>query len=134
MSCVQQLTGDEQLFFNTLEVANNSYVRAGDIPPDSSQANGLFCTNLLDDSSTRQWFAPNWDPLLTSNTRGPYQSVVSGGAILYVKGGLNNTEQGVYTCIITDSTGNVQSLHVGLYNDSTDTNSVSGKANGKILI
>ena len=123
-----------QLIFGstTTEVANNSYVRAGNIPrPD-----GLLCASNTTNPTTRQWYRPNEVPVgTTSPTHGTYQSDTAGGVILHRVGDLDKDIVGVYYCNISDSSENTHTLYVGLYTGETaGSSTTSGRANGMDLI
>ena len=112
--------------FGEQVVANNSYVRAGNIRGD-----GLLCASDTTNSTTRQWYKPNGDPVgTTPPVHGTYQNDTDGGVLLYRNGNLNNDIAGVYYCIISDSSGTNHTLYVGLYTGRTD-NTTSGRANGE---
>ena len=109
-------------------VANNSYVRSGNIVP---RGDGMLCASDTTNPTTRQWYKPNGDPVgTTPPDHGTYQSDTDGGVLLYSRGNLNNDIAGVYYCIISDSSGDEHTFYVGLYTSRTD-NTTSGRANGE---
>ena len=114
-------------------IANNSYVRAGNIPPDASRGDGLLCASDTTNPTTRQWYKPNGDPVGTTPParHGTYQSDTDGGVLLYRRGNLEKDIAGVYYCIISDSSGNTHTLYAGLYTAEDNTTTASGRANGK---
>ena len=121
------------LHFGEKSIANNSYVRAGNIRPDASRGDGLLCASDTTNPTTRQWYKPNGDPLgATPPGHGTYQSDTDGGVLLYRVGDLDKDIAGVYYCIISDSSGNEHTFYVGLYTGRTGT-TASGRANGKTL-
>ena len=123
-----------QLRFGSIEVADNSYVRGGNIPNDASKGNGLLCASDTTNPTTRQWFKPNGSAVgTTPPAHGTYQSDTDGGVLLYRRGNLDKDIVGVYYCIISDSSGTNHTLYAGLYTDRTGT-TASGRANGMICM
>ena len=108
------------LWFGTCEVANNSYIRSGNIPAyDIGFRDGLFCASNTIDPTTRQWYHPNGDPLGTiPPDTGAYQKDTDGGVLLYKRGNLAK-QTGVYCCNISDSSGNTHIFCVGLYTQTS---------------
>ena len=126
---------DVQLRFGNMEIANNSYVRAGNIPPDArEEGDGLLCASDTTNPTTRQWYKPNGDPVgTTPPAHGTYQNDTDGGVLLYRVGNLVRDIAGVYYCIISDSSGTNHTLYAGVYTTNDDTAIVSGRANGESM-
>ena len=118
-----------QLRFCNREVANNSYIRSGNIPAD-----GLLCASDTTNPTTRQWYKPNGDPVGTTPPyHGTYHSDTDEGVLLYRVRDVDKDIAGVYYCIISDSSGNTHTLYAGLYTGKTG-NTASGRANGMNLL
>ena len=132
LSCMRVIFivfAEVQLRFGSIEVANNSYVRGGNIPADASKGDGLLCASDTTNPTTRQWFKPNGSAVgTTPPAHGTYQNDTDGGVLLYRVGDVDKDIAGVYYCIISDSSGNEHTLYVGLYTGKTS--GASGKANG----
>ena len=126
------VSAEVQLRFGSMEVANNSYVRAGHIPSDANGGDGLLCASDTTNPTTRQWYNPNGSAVgTTPPTIGTYQSDTDGGVLLYRRGNLERDITGMYYCIISNSSGNSHTLYAGLYTTEGDTATVSGRANGR---
>ena len=124
--------GGIEMRFGDQVIANNSYVRSGNIPVDASKGDGLLCASDTTNPTTRQWYKPNGDPVgTTPPEHGAYQSDTDGGVLLYRRGNLDNDIAGVYYCIISDSSGNEHTFYVGLYTGRTGNTTASGRANGE---
>ena len=120
--------GGIEMRFGEQVVANNSYVRSGNIPSDASRGDGLLCAS---DTTTRQWYKPNGDPVgTTPPDHGTYQNDTDGGVLLYRRGDVDKDIAGVYYCIISDSSGTNHTLYVGLYTGRSTI--ASGRANSEL--
>ena len=120
-----------ELRFGDRVVRNNSYVLRGDIPGDPGDVNALLCASDTTNPTTRQWYDRDGDALGTTKpTNGVYQAIniTSGGLLLYTAGTIDT---GLHYCMISDSSGNTQTLYVGLYTNSPFER--SGRANGEKL-
>ena len=118
--------------FGDQVVANNSYVRGGNIPADASKGDGLLCASNTTNPTTRQWYKPNGDPVgTTPPDHGTYQNDTDGGVLLYRMRDLDRDIAGVYYCIISDSSGTNHTLYAGLYTGRNGT-TISGRANSEL--
>ena len=119
------IAGQAELRFGDRVVRNNSYILRGDIPGGPEVVNTLLCASDTTNPATRQWYDRDGDALGTVvPSNGAYQAIdsASGGVLLYTAGTIDT---GLHYCRISDSSGNMQTLYVGLYT------SASGKANGE---
>ena len=129
-----EFRGTVQLEFGTITIANNSYVRAGNIPSDASTGDGLLCASDTIDPITRQWYKPNGAPVgTTPPDHGTYQSDTDGGVLLYRRGNLDRDISGMYYCIISDSSEATHTFYAGVYTAEDDTATASGRANGESM-
>ena len=120
------------LRFGDRVVLNNSYVQRGDIPGGPGGVNGLLCVTDATNPATRQWYDRAGAELVTTApSNGVYQAIdsASGGVLLYVAGTIDT---GLHYCMISDSSGNNQTLYAGLYTASAMER--SGRANGEKLL
>ena len=98
-------------------VANNSIVRA-----NSDGSTGVFqCISGSTQPNVGQWIAPDGQELSLSadspftvtigdsTNPGYLSTVVTNGH------SLSNVDQGVYSCVLPDESGNEQIIHVGIY-------------------
>ena len=93
-----------------------------------------MCASDTINPTTRQWYKPNGDPVgTTPPDYGTYQSNTSQGVVMYRRGNLDQDIVGMYYCNISDLAGKTHILYVGLYTKSTDSTTVSGRANGNTL-
>ena len=87
----------------------------------TNQLGTIYCSSGSQTSGIGQWFAPNGAEI-TQNSGNSFNVVRGGGNFpsyvgLQLKTGqsFSTSDEGVYTCIIPDETGILQTLHVGLY-------------------
>ena len=115
----------QELRFGDRVVRNNSFILRGDIPGGPGGVNTLLCASDTTNPTTRQWYDRDGYALGTTKpTNGVYQAIdsASGGVLLYTAGGIGI---GLHYCRISDSSGSIQTLYVGLYTAG------SGRANGE---
>ena len=120
------IAGQAELRFGDRVVRNNSYIRRAAGP---GVVNGLLCASDTTNPTTRQWYDRDGDALGTIEpSDGAYQAIdsASGGVLLYTAGDIDT---GLHYCRISDSSGNIQTLYVGLYTGSGSGQ--SGRANGE---
>ena len=117
-----------ELGFGDHVVRNNSFFKASNIPaysgdvPDGATGpvnNTLLCASDTTNSTTRQWYDKYGVALGTAKpSLGVYQAndSDSGGVLLYSVGDIDRVNgAGLHYCRISDSSGNIQTLYVGLY-------------------
>lgn len=105
------------MFANDNPASNVSTVLAD----RNNQIGTIYCSSGSQTSGIGQWFAPN-GVAITQNGGGSFTVVRGGGNFpsyigLQLKTGrlFSVFDEGVYTCIIPDENGVLQTMHVGLY-------------------
>ena len=83
----------------------------------NSTETGLVCSTdqSVDGTPAGGWFNPDGTMLTTSSSEGFFVSDGSDG--VYLSRGSGIPVEGIYTCSATDSSGNSQTVFVGLYNE-----------------
>ena len=115
------------MFANDNPVSNNSAVLAD----SNNQIGTIYCSSGSHTSGIGKWLAPNGMEI-TESSNSSLTVVRGGGNIpsyvglqLQIDHTLLSIDEGVYTCIISDEKGVLQTLFVGIYRHG-----FLGKTNG----
>ena len=114
------------IFASDKTIPNNSII----IGDSNNQLGTIYCISGSNDSNIGQWTAPD-GIVVTGTSSGVFTTVYGGGGNdsvspyvgLQVKSGYSLTEsaEGLYTCTIADENGILQSLHIGIRRQSTQS-------------
>ena len=78
----------------------------------------LICSSGSNSSNAARWIAPGGEDI-TTNPSDRFNVTVGGddnpGFLRVSSSRLFDSDKGIYSCWIPDETGNVQSLHIGIY-------------------